>query len=481
MVMGDLASGCDVLVIGGGPGGYVAAIRAAQLGKDVMIVDEKGERGLGGLCLNDGCIPSKALIYASEIAGVLGKESEKFGISVEGLKVDMGKMQEWKQGVVDKLNNGVKMLCKRHGIAVVKGEAFFKSSGKVGVRTEKGIVSVEFGHAIIATGSNHRPLEKLPFDGKQVVSSTEALKFSEVPKELLVVGGGYIGLELGTVYAKLGSKVKIVTHGSRVLRGVDRDLVEVVLKRLDEIGVEVLFDTAVEGKSEEGERLKVKLRQKEGKVVEVDADKVLIAIGHSPNTKELGLDKTNVKMDEKGYIKVDERMRTADHKIYAVGDAVGAPLLAHKASRQGVVAAEAICGMKTTYHNRAVPAVVFTDPEVASVGISEEEAKEQGKDFKVGKFPFRALGRALTRNKTEGFVKIVAEKDSGLVLGIHIVGSEAGELISEGALAVELGAVLEDLAATIHPHPTLSEALSEAADATLGKAIHIFQPKIKPK
>ena len=477
--MGDIASGCDVLVIGGGPGGYVAAIRAAQLGKEVMLVDREGEGGLGGLCLNNGCIPSKALIYAADVAHMMGHGAKEMGITAQGVNVDMGKMQAWKQGVVDRLRGGVGILCKKNGVKVVKGEAFFKSSGSTGIRTENGTMSVDFGHAIVATGSEHRALEGLPFDGKRVMSSTEALKLAEVPKDLLVIGAGYIGLEIGTVFAKLGSRVRMINRAERVMGGLDQDLVEVVLKRLGSLGVELMLNTEFGSMTEKGGRMEVALRGNGGKETAVPADRILVAVGHVPNTKGLGLEKTGVRLDEKGFIKVDERMRTADHKIYAVGDVAGSPLLAHKASRQGKVAAEAICGMESAYRNRAVPSVVFCEPEIASVGLGEEEARAQGRQVKVGRFPFRALGRALARNRGEGFVQVVAEKDTDLVLGIHVVGEGAGELISEASLAIEMGAVLEDLAATIHPHPTLPEALSEAAEATMGKAVHIFQGELK--
>ncbi|MDO8339748.1 MAG: NAD(P)/FAD-dependent oxidoreductase, partial [Candidatus Burarchaeum sp.] len=300
------------------------------------------------------------------------------------------------------------------------------------------------------------------------------------PRELIVVGGGYIALEMGTLFAKLGSKVTIVHRSGRILKGVDAEAVDVVLKRLPALGIELMLNSEVDGVEEgAGGKLKVSVREKGKEAVQFGADKVLVAIGNEASTSGLGLENTSVQLDEKGFVKVDEKMRTHDHKIFAVGDCVGAPMLAHKASRQGKVAAEVIGGLDSKFSNKVVPSVVFCEPEVASAGLGEEEAAAQGKQVVIGKFPFRALGRALTMNSSEGFVKIVSEKDSGLVLGVHIVGSDAGELISEAALAIEMGAVLEDLAFTIHPHPTLSEAVNEAAEAALGKAIHIFQGELR--
>ncbi|VVB98948.1 Dihydrolipoyl dehydrogenase [uncultured archaeon] len=479
MVMGDLATCCDVLVVGAGFGGYVAAIRAAQLGKDVLLVDRGGERGLGGTCLNNGCIPSKALIYAAGIAHG-ARNAGEMGIDAGALSVDMAKMQAWKQGVIDKLRLGVEMLCKRHGVQIAQGEAFFKSSGSAGIRNEKGVGTVEFGHAIIASGVTHMQHPKMPFDGSNVLNSAQALKLSEIPRELLVVGGGYIALEMGTLFAKLGSKVKIVHRSERILRGMDDEVADVVLKKLPALGIELMLNSEVDGFEEGADgRLAVSVREKGREAGKVAADKILVAIGNVATTAGLGLENTQMQLDENGFVKVDEKMRTHDHKIFAVGDCVGAPMLAHKASRQGKIAAEVIAGLESSFSNKVIPAVVFCEPEVASAGLGEEDAMTLGKEVVVGKFPFRALGRALTMDSGEGFVKIVAEKNSGLVLGVHIVGPDAGELISEAALAIEMGAVLEDLAFTIHPHPTLPEALNEAAEAALGKAIHIFQGELK--
>jgi len=478
MVMGDIASGTDVLIIGGGPGGYVAAIRAAQLGKDVTLVERKGEAGLGGICLNEGCIPSKALIYASELAYELG-HSEELGIVVKDVSIDLPKMQAWKQGIVDKLRGGVAGLLKQNGVQVMQGEAFFKASGTAGVRMEKGVSTIDFGNAIIATGAEPQELEGLPVDGQFVIGSSEALMLAEAPENIVVIGAGYIALEMCSVFRKLGSKVCVVNRSDRAMRGLDKDLVDVVVKKLQALGVEFHFNAAFDGIVEQGGKKAVRIKKEGGESIVLPADKVLVTIGHKANTKGLGLENTQVKLDEKGFVKVDERMRTSDHKIYAIGDVVGAPLLAHKASRQGKVAAEAIAGLESAYHNRVVPAVVYCDPEIASAGMGEEEAVAKGVQYVVGRFPFRALGRSMTRNESDGFVKILAEKESGVVLGVHIVGAEAGELISEAALGIEMGAVLEDVAATIHPHPTLPEALMEAAEAAQGKAIHIFQGELK--
>lgn len=472
MVVGDIAQGTDVLVIGAGPGGYTAAIRAAQLGKDVILV-EKDE--LGGLCLNYGCIPSKALIHAADTYELI-EETKIMGIELAGMKVDAPKMQEWRKKIILTLKNGISALCKRNGVEVMKGEAFFEGPKKVGVKTATGLSFIEFQKAVLATGSVPKQLKGLEFDGKQIISSKEALEFEKVPQSIAVVGGGYIGVELGTMYAKLGSKLTLIEALPRILPNSDDDVALVVRKRLNEFKATVLEGTKVIGVEKRSDKVVLKV-EKNGGVSSVEAEKVLVAIGHRPVTDGLRLEKTGVQLDERGFVKVNEQLRTTDQNIYAIGDIAGGYMLAHKAYRQGKVVAEVIAGLPSAFDNKVVPAVIFSDPEIASVGLNEKEARIQFSDCLVGKFPLMASGRALTMNKADGFGKVIAKADTHELLGVHIVGPNASDLIGEASLAMEMGARLEDIASTIHPHPTLSEVLSEAAEAALGKAIHSYNKK----
>jgi len=472
MVMGEIATGTELLVIGGGPGGYVAAIRAAQLGIEVTLVEEEE---LGGICLNHGCIPSKALIYASRLFSRLPHLSE-MGIEIEGVKLNMEKLQDWKEDVVKKLNSGVARLLKGHGVQVIKGRASFASPKKVVAESQQGTQAIEFKKCIIATGSRPIELPGLEFDGEVVLSSRHALKLREVPEELVVIGGGYIGLELGTVYARLGSRVTVVEMLDQLLPGTDLELVRVVERRLKRLGVKVHLSSKAKGLKRGKDGAKLTLESPKGEL-ELEAERVLLSVGRRPNTENLGLERAGVELGDGGFIRVDEGLRTSNPDIYAIGDVVGGPMLAHKASHEGLAAAAAAAGKPAGADWLAVPAVIFTDPEIAYVGLSEKQAKEEGYEPMVGRFPFAALGRALTTGETEGFVKIIADKKTQLVLGVEIVGPEASNLISEAALAIELGARLEDIALTIHPHPTLPESLMEAAEAAMGKAIHILSPK----
>lgn len=469
MVVGDIPDAADVVIIGAGPGGYVAAIRAAQLGKSVILVEKDK---LGGLCLNYGCIPSKALIHASEVVESI-QHTQSMGINITEASLDAGKMQEWRQSVIKRLRDGIAFLMKKNGVDVKNGEAFFESSSRVGIRTEHGVELVDFKKAIIATGSKPRVLKGFEFDGKKIISSKEALEFTRIPKTLAVIGGGYIGIELGGMYAKLGTKVTIIEGLPSILTFADSDVINVVKKRLQQLGVEIFESTNALGAEIQGDSVNVKL-SKDGKDFSKEAEQVLVCVGNTPVTQGLELENTKVQVDSKGFIAVNEKLQTTDESIYAVGDIIGNPMLAHKAMKQGKIAAEAICGEESAFNTQKVPSVIFSDPEIASVGFSEREAQasHQG-NILVGKFPLAASGRALTLEKPDGFVKVIAKKDSHEILGVVIVGPSASDLIGEAGLAMELGAMLEDVAATIHPHPTLSEGLSEACEDALGRAIHV--------
>jgi len=459
----------EIVVIGAGPGGYVAAIRLAQLNKKVVLVDKDK---LGGICLNYGCIPSKAMIYASEFLDKI-KKSSKMGIQVDNVTMDFKKMQAWKDKIILKLNEGIERLCKENKIRIVKGTAFFENSNRLKISSNGKISYVDFEKAIIAVGSKPLELPNFKFDGKKIISSTEALCLDKVPKNFVVVGGGYIGLELGTVYAKLGSRVHVVEMANQILPGSEKDIVSVLQKNLEKLNVEIHLNS----KAEKFDNGKVVVNSKDKGKILLDVDNLLIAVGRKPIANEIGLENTKVKLDDKGFINVDENLVTDDDNIYAIGDVSVGPMLAHKASRQGKFVAEIIAGNKDSYKDVVVPAVIFTDPEIATVGLSEEDAKDKGINVKIGKFPFSVSSRAMTKNETDGFVKVVADKNSNKIIGVQIIGSNASDLISEAALAIKMNATLNDLTLTIHPHPTLSESLMEAAEATMGKAIHILNPR----
>ncbi len=477
MVVGEIATGTEVLVVGGGPGGYVAAIRAAQLGKDVTLV-EKDE--LGGVCLNVGCIPSKALIYAAYLYEKI-KRAEQFGISAKEVQLDFARLQAWKESVIKKLTGGVKQLCEGNGVNIIKGKATFVAPKKCLVESEHGTQALEFKDCIIATGSVPMNIPGFERDGEVVIDSTGALALKKPPQSLVVIGGGYIGLELGMAYAKFGSKVTVVEMLDSLLPGTDPELTRLLARKVRELQMEVhLKSQAKELKAGSGgAELLVQTPDGEKKL---EAEKILVSVGRKPHTPpDLGLDKLGIQLDSKGFVKTDSQRRTSNPHVYAIGDVAGPPLLAHKASHEGLVAAEAICGLKSAADWRTVPAVIFTDPEIAYAGMSESEAQQAGYKTIAGKFPFAALGRALTMGETEGFIKVIADAETRVVLGVQIVGPEASTLISEGVLAIEMGATLEDLALSIHPHPTLPEGLMEAAEAALGKAIHILTPKREHK
>jgi dihydrolipoamide dehydrogenase len=460
----------DAIVIGGGPGGYVAAIRLGQLGLKTLVVEKEY---MGGVCLNWGCIPSKALIYASGLAQKL-RHAEDMGITATDLKVDVAKMQTWKEGIVKKLTGGVSSLVKGVGGTVVMGNA--RLTGLHTVLVEKSDGKTESFVArkgiVIATGAAPIQIPGFRPDGEVVITAREAVSLKSAPKAMALIGGGIIGLELGMVYQKLGTKVVVVEMLPRLLSGIDEDLVKVVQKRFEAAGGEVLLGAKAKSATVKSGRALVEVEH-EGQSRTIECDKVLVAVGFKPNSQELGLSDYGVKTDPRGHIVVDDQLRTSAAGIYAIGDVTGAPYLAHRAMKQGEVVAEVIAGRKASADWRAMPSAVFTDPEIATVGISEAEAKQRGLAVKIGKFPFSVSGRAMAVHETAGFIKSIVDADNGQVLGVGIVGPEASELIAEATLALEMCAYAEDVALTVHTHPTLAEALNESFRHALKEAIHI--------
>ncbi|MGO4640860.1 dihydrolipoyl dehydrogenase [Mesorhizobium sp. 2RAF45] len=464
---------CKLLVIGAGPGGYVCAIRAGQLGVDTVIV-EAGKPG--GTCLNVGCIPSKALIHAAEefemVSHMAGGKSP-LGISVSAPVLDLGKTVAWKDGIVSRLNSGVAGLLKKAGVKTVHGWATFRDGKTVEVETETGSQVIRAETIVIATGSAPVELPFLPFGGP-VISSTEALALSAVPKKLAVVGGGYIGLELGMAFAKMGAEVTVVEALPRVLAQYDAELTRPVVKRLAALGIEVMTGAKAKGLSTQGQAGKgdaLLVETADGKNAKVSADKILVTVGRKPVTEGWGLDQ--IDLDRAGkFIRIDDQCRSSMRGIFAIGDVTGEPMLAHRAMAQGEMVAEIVAGHKRNWDKRAIPAVCFTDPELVTVGLSPEEAKAQG-EIKIGLFPFAANGRAMTKLGEDGFVRVVARADNHLVLGIQAVGQGVSELAAAFGLALEMGARLEDIAGTIHAHPTQGEGFQEAALKALGHALHI--------
>ena len=464
----------QVVVIGAGPGGYAAAFYAADLEMEVTLIDP--QINPGGVCLYRGCIPSKALLHAAKIISE-SREAEHLGISFERPRIDLDKLRAWKNGVVSKLTGGLGLLTKQRKIKFIQGKAVFLNSNTLEVTgPEGGQQTIKFDNAILATGSRPVRLPGLP-DSPRILDSTTALDLDNIPASLLVVGGGYIGLELGTVYAELGSAVSVVEMTRGLLPGADRDLVGVLEKRAKTIFKSIMLDTRVAGMETTPGGVKVTFQTSDGKTSQQEYEKVLVAVGRKPDSSGLGLEKTKVRVDERGFVQVDGQRRTADPAIFAIGDIAGEPMLAHKASHEGRVAVDAIAGKKTVFEPRAIPAVVFTDPEIAWCGLTETQAKQENRTIAIAKFPWGASGRALTLNRTDGLTKLILDPDTHRVLGVAVAGPGAGELISEGVLAVEMGTVAEDVKLTIHPHPTTSETIMEAAESFFGHATHIYRPK----
>lgn len=459
----------ELVVIGGGPGGYPAAFYAADLGMDVTVIDM--EKNPGGVCLHRGCIPSKALLHAAAVLNE-AEEAAAFGVTFGDASLDVDKLRSWKEGVVGKLTGGLGQLCKARKINFIQGKATFVDSNTVSVeKVDGGTESISFKHAILATGSTPSRIPIAP-ESPRVLDSTGALDLPDVPEKLLVVGGGYIGLELGQAYAAFGSKVSVVEMLPSLLATADKDLVRPLAAKIKKQFESIMLKTKVLEIKDTGTAVDVKMEDKKGKVETLTYDRILISVGRRPNTRDLGLENTKIEVADNGFIVTDNQRRTGEASIFAIGDIAGQPMLAHKATYEGKVAVEAIAGKKTIYDPKAIPAVVFTDPEIAWTGITEAEAKEQGIKVKVAKFPWGASGRATTLNRSDGVTKIIADPDNGRVLGVGIAGPGAGELIAEGTLAIEMGAVAEDLALTIHAHPTLSETVMEAAEDIVGHATH---------
>ncbi|MGK7390332.1 MAG: dihydrolipoyl dehydrogenase [Candidatus Cyclobacteriaceae bacterium M2_1C_046] len=459
----------ELIVIGAGPGGYAAAFRAADLGVKVTLIDP--EENPGGVCLYRGCIPSKALLHVAKIKQE-SAEAKKMGLSYKEPKVELKKMREWKDGVVNKLTGGLGSLSKARKIEYIRGYTSFKDEEHVVVE-QKGEKkkTLTFKNCIIATGSVPLALPDTEFDGKKIISSKHALDIKKVPKKLLIIGGGYIGLELGTVYAQLGSKVTIAEMMDNLLPGVDRELVKPLKKKIKSMVEKVHLKTQVEGIKKNKEGVKVSYKKKD-KSKSATFDQVLIAIGRKPLTEGLKIKAAGVKLTEKGFIEVDKERRTSNSKIFAIGDVTGDPMLAHKASYEGKVAAEVIAGKESVYEPRAIPAVVYTSPEIAWAGYTEEQAKKEARDIEVTKYPMSASGRALTLGTEKGLTKLIFDKHTHRLLGVGITAPNAGELIAELVLAIEMAAVQEDFEHTIHPHPTLSETILEAAEMLKGQSIH---------
>ncbi len=462
-------------VIGGGPGGYAAGFLAADLGMDVTLIDL--DKNPGGVCLYRGCIPSKALLHVAKLIHE-AEEAKNWGIEFGAPKIDINKLRDFKNRVVEKLTSGLGQISKQRKINFIQGRASFINSSTLKIEKVDGqTIEHTFEKAIIATGSVIATIPSLDIKSKRLLNSTSALDLPEIPKSLLVVGGGYIGLELGSVYRALGTKVSVVEMMPGLLPGADRDLVNYLSMRIKKSFAEVMTKSKVLEMKEVKEGISVKIEDEKGNVADKVYDYVLMSIGRKPETRGLGLENTKVSLTDRGWIKVDKQLRTTDPNIFAIGDIAGEPMLAHKASHEGKTAVEVIAGHKVTFEPLAIPAVVFTDPEIAWAGITEEQAKKDGIKHEVAKFPWAASGRAVTLDRNDGVTKLIIDPDTQRILGVGICGPGAGELIAEGVLAIEMGANVTDLKLTIHPHPTLSETIMDAAEVFFGQSSHFYKPK----
>ncbi len=464
-----------IAVIGAGPGGYAAAFLAADLGMKVTLIDN--EANPGGVCLYRGCIPSKALLHIAKLIEE-SKHAKNWGVEFVEPKIDLARLRGFKESVVNKLTGGTGQIAKLRKVEYIQGRAAFENSTTLKITKADGTTqNASFDRIVIATGSRPAVVPSLKLDTPRMMDSTGALNLEDVPKTLLVVGGGYIGLELGTVYAALGTKVSVVEMTAGLLPGADRDLVLPLHKRMEKIFDSIMLNTTVTGVKDEGTGIRVSFDGAEVKEKEKVFDRVLVCVGRKPNSEIAGLENTQVKVGQRGFIQVNKQLQTDDPAIYAIGDVVGEPMLAHKASHEGRTAVEAIAGHKVAFEPNAIPAVVFTDPEIAWAGLTEAQAQKEGRAVKVAKFPWGASGRAVTIDRTEGMTKLIIDPETERVLGVGIVGSGAGELISEGVLAIEMAALAKDIALTIHPHPTLSETVMESAEVFFGTSTHVYRPK----
>ncbi len=465
----------NIIVIGAGPGGYAAAFYAADLGMEVTLIDKAANPG--GVCLYRGCIPSKALLHVAKLINE-AEEAKNWGIEFSKPKIDLNKLREWKNSVVAKLTGGLGILSKQRKINYIVGTARFSNSTTIKVdKADGSSLDLKFEKVIIATGSVITEIPAFNINSKRVLNSTTALDLPEIPKSLLVIGGGYIGLELGSVYNSLGTKVSVVEMTPGLLPGADRDLVAFLAKNIQKKFDKIMLSSKVLELKDQGNSISVKIQTADGNIIDQSYDFVLMSIGRRPDTKGLGLDNTNVKVNQRGWIIVNEKMQTSDTNIYAIGDISGEPMLAHKASHEGRVAVDAIAGHKVAFEPKAIPAVVFTDPEIAWAGLTEIQAKEKNIKYEVAKFPWAASGRATTLDRSDGVTKLIIDPADQRLLGLGICGPGAGELIAEGVLAIEMGANITDLKLTIHPHPTLSETIMESAEVFFGQSTHMYKPK----
>ena len=464
----------DILVIGSGPGGYAAAFRAADLGREVTLVDK--DPTLGGVCLNRGCIPSKTLLHISKVLEE-AESLKKMGVTFTKPTIDIDLVRDWKNKVVSQLSGGIGQMAKARKVNTIQAEATFLSNNEVQLKNKSSTEKKTFDHCIIASGSSSTIIPGIPFDNENVLTSKTALDLEKIPKSLLVIGGGYIGLEMGTVFSALGSSVSLAEFLPNLLPGADPDLVKPLARKLKKEFSEILLSTKITKVEEAKSGAMDVTMEKNGEEVTKQYEQVLVSVGRKPNTKKMGVDKTNIKVNEQGFISVDKFQKTSVKNIFAIGDIVGNPMLAHKATHEGKVAAEVICGLPAAFDAKAIPAVIFTDPEIAWVGVTETEAKESGIAYEKGEFPWAASGKSLALGRNEGRTKILFDKDTKRTIGVGIVGPNAGDLISEGALAIEMGADAEDISLTVHPHPTLGETFANAAEVFEGTVTDLYIPK----
>jgi dihydrolipoamide dehydrogenase len=465
----------NIAVVGAGPGGYAAAFLAADLGMNVTLIDR--EQNPGGVCLYRGCIPSKALLHVAKVIDE-SRHAKNWGIEFSAPKIDLARLRSFKEGIVNKLTGGLGQISKLRKVQYIRGDASFENSNTIRVsKAGGGDETLSFDRIILATGSRPAMVPSLTLDSPRMLDSTSALDLNDAPGTLLVIGGGYIGLELGTVYAALGSKVSVVEMTPGLLPGADRDLVLPLDKRLEKIFDSIMLNTMVTAVKEEANGIRVCFDGKDVKEREKVFDKVLVSVGRKPNSEIPGLDRTQVRVGQRGFIQANPHLQTDDPSIYAIGDVIGEPMLAHKASHEGRTAAEHIAGHKVAFEPNAIPAVVFTDPEIAWAGVTETQAEKEGREIKVAKFPWAASGRAMTLDRTEGMTKLILDPASERVLGVGIVGVGAGDMIAEGAMAIEMSALAKDVALTIHPHPTLSETVMQAAEVFFGTSTDLYRPK----